>query len=58
VFEDAPAGVQAALAAEMRVCWVPDPNVDRADIAAHQVLDSLADFAPEFWGLLPFSTSS
>eukprot|EP00727_Mastigamoeba_balamuthi_P011177 m51a1_g6682 hypothetical protein (232) ;mRNA; r:231655-232350 len=61
VFEDAPAGVQAAVAAGMHVVAVPDPQspalksgaFDRAD----QVLASLADFDPAHWGLAPFPAS-
>jgi pseudouridine-5'-monophosphatase len=52
VFEDAPAGVQAARAAGMSVIAVPDPNLDeRAFSDAHQVLRSLEQFDPAQWGL-------
>lgn len=52
VFEDAPSGLQAGLAAGMRVIAIPDPNMDRTRYAnAHQVLDSLQAFEPERWGL-------
>jgi HAD superfamily hydrolase (TIGR01509 family) len=52
VFEDAPSGVEAAMAAGMRVVAVPnpamDPNVFRD---ANQILSSLDTFDPAFWGL-------
>lgn len=52
VFEDAPIGVDAALAAGMRVVMVPDPNLDRAQtVAATEVLSSLDDFEPDKYGL-------
>jgi len=52
VFEDAPSGMQAALAAEMAVVIVPDPNMTMDHFAsAHQVLSSLADFDPVLWSL-------
>jgi pseudouridine-5'-monophosphatase len=55
VFEDAPSGTGAALAAGMAVVAVPDPNMDRSRYAdCHEVLDSLADFRPEAWGLPGF----
>ena len=53
VFEDAPIGVAAALAAGMRVVFVPDertpksPEHERACV----VLKSLEDFDPLAWGL-------
>lgn len=55
VFEDAPSGVQAGLAAGMQVCHVPDANLSR-DLCgrAHCELLSLEDFRPEEWGLPPF----
>lgn len=60
VFEDAPAGVEAARAAGMAVVAVPDPAMDRARYAAcDRVLDSLLEFQPEDWGLpaLPVQAS-
>ncbi len=55
VFEDAPAGVQAAKAAGMRVVAVPDPNLDVRTLGdADSVLSSLAEFDPGLWGLPPF----
>lgn len=55
VFEDAPNGVEAGVAAGMQVCHVPDANLAkdlRGD--AHCELASLADFRPEEWGLPAF----
>jgi pseudouridine 5'-phosphatase len=52
VFEDAPSGLQAGLAAGMRVIAVPDPNMNPERYAtAHELLDSLQAFDPERWGL-------
>ena len=52
VFEDAPAGMEAALAAGMAIVVVPDPNMDRSVYEkADQILDSLTQFRPEHWGL-------
>jgi len=56
VFEDAPSGNQAALAAGMAVVVVPDPNMDRSRYeGADEILDSLEDFEPAAWGLPGFS---
>ena len=52
VFEDAPAGLEAGLAAGMRVIAVPDPNMDRSRYrGAEQLLDSLEDFEPAVFGI-------
>ncbi len=55
VFEDAPNGVAAAVAAEMPVVmvpgpWIPDEMTKKADL----VLKDLRDFKPELFGLPPF----
>jgi len=55
VFEDAPAGMEAALAAGMFVVVIPDYHIDKAIFQrAHQILNSLAEFSPALWGLPPF----
>jgi pseudouridine-5'-monophosphatase len=52
VFDDSPAGIEAALAAGMYAVAVPDPNVNPASYAgAHMVLRSLTEFDPAAWGL-------
>lgn len=56
VFEDAPNGVEAGLAAGMHVVWVPDSRADRsafADNARVRIIDSLRDFRAEEFGLPP-----
>ncbi len=56
VFEDAPSGMEAALAAGMSVVVVPDANMDKAAYKqAHQILDSLEEFDPQLWHLPSFS---
>ncbi|KAJ8750960.1 hypothetical protein K2173_016141 [Erythroxylum novogranatense] len=55
VFEDAPSGVLAAKNAGMSVVMVPDPRLDSSHHdTADQVLNSLLDFNPSYWGLPPF----
>lgn len=52
VFEDSPAGVEAAKAAGMRAIAVPDPSFDRGLYPqADAVLASLLAFDPVPWGL-------
>lgn len=58
MFEDAPNGVEAALAAGMQVAMVPHPQMDRELCKqATLVIDSLNDFQPEMFGLPPFSNT-
>ncbi|XP_021845507.2 (DL)-glycerol-3-phosphatase 2 [Spinacia oleracea] len=59
VFEDAPAGVEAAKNAEMSVVMIPDPRLDSSYHAvADEVLKSLTDFNPAEWGLPPFESAT
>lgn len=52
VFEDAPSGLAAGVAANMRVIAVPDPNMDKDRYSeADLVLDSLEDFDPQDYGI-------
>jgi pseudouridine-5'-monophosphatase len=52
VFEDSPAGIEAARAAGMYAVAVPDPNMSDASYAnAHQIIRSLGDFDYSYWGL-------
>ncbi|PWQ97180.1 HAD-IA family hydrolase [Leucothrix pacifica] len=52
VFEDAPSGVAATNAAGMSVIAVPDPNMSHDQFTdANEVLDSLAEFDFDKWGL-------
>jgi pseudouridine-5'-monophosphatase len=54
VFEDSPAGIDAARAAGMYAIAVPDPNMDnRAYGNAHQIIRNLKDVDLAHWGLPP-----
>ena len=56
VFEDAPSGTEAAIAAGMSVVVVPHPEMDCKHFKnASQIIPSLNDFEPEFWGLPRFT---
>jgi pseudouridine-5'-monophosphatase len=56
VFEDSPAGVEAAKAAGMSVVAVPDPHMkDEAYPGADQIIRSLNEFDPAPWGLPPYN---
>ena len=58
VFEDAPTGTEAALGAGMSVVVVPDPNMYHCHYKnASQIISSLKDFDPEYWGLPKFAES-
>jgi len=51
VFEDAPAGIEAALAAGMLVVGVPDPGIDAKLLArAHHITPSLTEISPSAIG--------
>ena len=55
MFEDSPAGVTAALAANMRVVMVPDKRLDSTFTKnATVVLTSLQDFQLEAFELPPY----
>lgn len=55
VFEDAPNGVRAAIAAGMQCVMVPDVSIaEEHRKEATIVLRSLAEFQPEVFGLPPF----
>jgi pseudouridine-5'-monophosphatase len=59
VFEDSPAGVEAAHAAGMRVIAVPDPNMDDGAYgSADQIIHSLNELDLSVWGLQPMPVSS
>lgn len=51
VFEDAKSGVDAALAAGMRVIALPEPGFEHRVTDAHAVIEHLAAFDPSAWGL-------
>jgi pseudouridine-5'-monophosphatase len=56
VFEDAQAGMEAAIAAGMSVIVVPHPSVDKQLYRqANQILNSLTDFEPQMWQLPSFA---
>lgn len=55
MFEDAVLGVQAGVAAGMKVAAVPDVDADISKYSgASQILKSLECFDPTTWGLPPF----
>jgi pseudouridine-5'-monophosphatase len=52
VFEDSPAGIEAASAAGMHSVAVPDPHMSDGEYSkADQIIRSLVDFDLSFWGL-------
>jgi pseudouridine-5'-monophosphatase len=52
VFEDAPSGMRAALAAGMSVVTVPEAEMDKSVYQkSHQVLETLQVFEPALWQL-------
>ncbi len=55
VFEDAPAGVQGALAAGMWVIAIPEPGYEHLMGGGHETISHLEEFQPEAWGLPAFS---
>ncbi len=58
MFEDSPAGVEAAVAAGMSVVLVPDPrlaNADRLNPPATYTLGSLEAIEPTLFGWSPFA---
>jgi pseudouridine 5'-phosphatase len=56
VFEDSPAGIDAARAAGMYAIAVPDPNMDDSAYSnAHQIIRNLNDVDLVGWGLPPLT---
>ena len=56
VFEDAPSGNEAAIAAGMSVVVVPHPEMDYNHYKnPSQIIPSLIDFEPQSWGLPKFT---
>ena len=54
VFEDAPSGLEAGIAANMRVIVVPDPNMDKGRyVGADLIIDSLLEFDPAEYQMAP-----
>ena len=59
IFEDAPSGLAAGIAAGMHVVAVPDPNMDKSRYqGATQVLDSLKSFVPGQYHLPSYPSDS
>jgi len=55
VFEDAPNGVEAGIAAGMQVVMIPHHKADKKYLMpATQLLSTMADFQPQDFGLPPF----
>ena len=56
VFEDAPSGTEAAIAAGMSVVVVPHPEMGHNLFKnPSQIIPSLNDFDPQYWGLPRFT---